>query len=260
MDSIYVFFIRNDVWIYILCSLGLLWFLSELFRAQSQLRGAMFGLERESALRTRNSALTMVIILGSIILFVAYVNIQIRPTLPAALLQPPTPTPDPLRPPLLSPTPPEPTLAPSPTSPVAPTVTLPGDAPPAEVQATAPATRTVEAQPALPTAPPIAGCAPLARISDPQAGDRIVGTLSIFGTADTPDFAHYLLEISGPQTNQRWADILGRRIDQPVNDGFLGGNIYLGEWQPGDYLLRLTVVNQEEVITNQCVVAITLGG
>lgn len=259
MNDIYVFLIRNDVWIYILCSLGLLWYLSELFRSQSALRQAMFGLEQESARATRNRALFFVLTFALIIGTVAYVNRQIAPTLPPSLLRPPTPTPDPLaptEPPLTE----EPEIEATPTSPVAPTVTLPGDQP---VEPTAVLTGTVTpgtpAPLTVPTAtPPILGCAPTAQISDPREGARVDGILNVFGTADTPEFAYYELDINGPQTNQRWASLLGRRVTQPVDDGFLGGNINLTQWESGSYLIRLTVVDEAEQITHQCVVNIML--
>ena len=94
MDRIYVFIIRNDVWIYILSILGLVWYLSELWRARGLLRGAMFGLERERGQRLQSRALILVILCTSIIALVTYVNLQVAPTLPAELLKPPTPMPN----------------------------------------------------------------------------------------------------------------------------------------------------------------------
>lgn len=261
MDRLYVFLIRNDVWIYILSVMGLLWFLGEFLRSRAAAQRAMFGLERETALRTRNSALLLVLIFISIIAVVVYVNREIAPTLPPSLLKPPTPTPNPLSlPPVEAETARPSDAGPSPTSPIAPTVTLPGAAAPltttVTVTTTAPAiTVTVE----RPTrSPEISGCSPVANISDPQPGTAVAGILNLFGTADTPDFGYYELEISGPQTNGRWASLLGRRITQPVDDGFLGGNINLSQWTAGTYLIRLTVANETGDITHQCSVSIVL--
>jgi len=259
MDAFYVFLIRNDVWIYILCTLGLLWYLAELLRAQSALRQAMFGLERETALRTRNTALIFIFIFGSTIALVTYANQIVRPTLPESMLRPPTPTPGPGP----AQTTAEATVttaepAMSPTSPVAPTVTLPGD----EAIEVTPA-ETPEPGPTptpSPTPRPVAGCAPNAFIQEPASGKQVAGTVNIFGTADTPDFDYYELEISGPQTNGAWANLIGRRVTQRVEDGFLGGNVNLSQWEPGSYLLRLTVGNAQGEVTNQCVVDIALGG
>ncbi|MEW5988980.1 MAG: hypothetical protein AB1791_20335, partial [Chloroflexota bacterium] len=57
MENLYVFLIRNDIWIYILCGLGLIWYFGEWWRAQRMLRSAMFGLERETGQHLRNNAL-----------------------------------------------------------------------------------------------------------------------------------------------------------------------------------------------------------
>ena len=262
MDAIYVFLIRNDVWIYILCTLGLLWYLAELLRAQSALRRAMFGLERETALRTRNKALFFILVFGAAIGLVTYANEVVRPTLPVEMLRPPTPTPGTgqLRTTAVATETTAVATEPgtTPTSPVAPTVTLPGDE---AAEATSAETPTPGPTPTpSPTARPVAGCTPSAFIREPANGKQVAGTVNIYGTADTPDFGYYELEISGPQTNGTWANLIGRRVTQRVVDGFLGGNVNLSQWEPGSYLLRLTVGTAQDQVTNQCVVDIVLGG
>jgi hypothetical protein len=257
MNDLYVFLIRNDVWIYIICSLGILWYLSEYLRARAALRRAMFRLEQETARGTRNRALLFLLIFGVIVGTVTYVNWEIAPTLPPSLLKPPTPTPDPLQTTATPET--AGTLEPevTPTSPVAPTVTLPGEAPAAtETPAAPPETPGTRVVPT--STPPTQGCTPSAQITDPREAARVQGILNVFGTADTPEFGYYELDINGPQTNQRWASLLGRRVDVPVDDGFLGGNINLTQWQSGPYLIRLTVANDEGQVTHQCVVDIML--
>ena len=94
MDRVYLFLIRNDVWIYILCIMGLFWYLTELVRAQAALRRAMFNLERETATRLRNHALSFVLFLGAVIGLVYYVNNYVAPSLPQELTAEATPTPD----------------------------------------------------------------------------------------------------------------------------------------------------------------------
>lgn len=260
MEPIYVFLIRNDVWIYILSALGLLWFGADLVRTAGRARRAMFGLERETALRARNRSLLFVSILLAIIVSVVYVNREIAPDLPPTLLKPPTPTPDPLSLPA-APVPGTPAADMTPTSPVtAPTVTLPGGA--------APPTETPDStgQPAMTRTPlsaatqsvRVSGCAPAANIVEPGNGAVVNGILNVFGNANTRDFGYYELEISGPQTNGRWASLLGRRITQTVDDGFLGGNINLTQWASGSYLVRLTVANSDGDNTHQCAVDIVL--
>lgn len=265
MDRIYVFLIRNDVWIYILCALGLFWYASEYVRSRRLLRRAMFGLERETGANVRNNALFFILLLSTIISTVYYVNAEIAPELPAELLRPPTPTPDIFTTPLASPTPlsSPPT---SPTSPPAPTITLPGQAgipipesisPPNEGDSGADISSS-ETPPITGNEPPptaAVGCTPELNISDPRAGAVVTGVVSFSGTAESSNFATYRLEANGPQTNGQWAALLERVI--PVQDGFLG-NVNLSEWTPGPYLMRLTALDNTSNEIGYCVVQVTL--
>ena len=81
MDRIYLFLIRNDVWIYILSAFGLVWYVTELIRSQNALRRAMFNLERETATRVRNHALSFVIFFVAVVGIVYYVNTYVAPCL-----------------------------------------------------------------------------------------------------------------------------------------------------------------------------------
>lgn len=263
MERLYVFLIRNDVWIFILCTLGLLWFGAELLRTLGAARRAVFSLERETALRARNRAFLIVTVLLAIIGTLVYVNREIAPNLPPGVLRAPTPTPDPLALPAGPPSETE-VVGPTVTSPVAaPTVTLPGGTileTPTSEPGTPEAGTPDETLPATtPTAlVRVDTCTPRATITEPPNGANVQGILNVFGTANTADFGYFELEISGPQTNGRWASLLGRRITQPVVDGFLGGNINLSQWASGSYLVRLTVGDTDGNITNQCAVDITL--
>ncbi len=78
MDRIYLFLIRNDVWIYIVSAVGLVWYLIELIRAQRQLRRAMFNIERETATRVRNNALSFVVFFAAVI-GVIYLSMPVLP-------------------------------------------------------------------------------------------------------------------------------------------------------------------------------------
>lgn len=277
MDRLYVFLIRNDVWIYIICGLGLLWYLNELVRSQSRVRRAMFGLERETALRTRNKALLFVILLSTIAAAVVYVNREIRPTLPPALLLPPTPTlgsgPATIPPTVATEISPQGTA--SPTSPIAPTVTMAGPSS-SPLTTTFPLTSTTQLTVTLPaptasgppssTQPPEesstdaqpAGCTPNAIITEPREGASVLGLLNVFGSANTANFAYYEIEIRGPQTNDRWASLVGRRIVQPVADGILAGNVNLSTWVAGDYDIRLTITGTNDQVTHECQLSIIL--
>lgn len=255
MERLYLFIIRNDVWIYILCAFGLFWYGTEFWRAQKILRRAVFGLERETGTRMRNSAAIFLILLGAIAGGVFYVNNNIAPTLPPELLRPPTPTPDIFSTPLSSPTPLYTAVPPTPTGVLAPTVTLPGVLIlPGEEEATPEPTETTVPEA---TATPFIGCRVNLNIIEPGEGSVVRGMVTFSGTANTPDFGYYTLEANGPQTNGQWASLLGRTIDQPVNNSFLG-NADLGEWASGPYLIRLTAVNQQGSTTGSCVIQVTL--
>ena len=252
MDRIYVFIIRNDVWIYILAALGLFWYSTELMRAQHLLRRAMFGLERERGARMRSNALLSIALLLVVVGLVYYVNSRVAPQLPPELLRPPTPTPDIFATPLLPPTPLSggvvedlPATLPA----LAPTVTLPGQAPPVGIPTSTPETP--------PT--PFIGCRINLNFSQPRDGTAVSRTVGFFGTVATPNFQYYLLEINGPQTNGLWASLLGRTVNQPVEDSFLG-EANLSQWEAGPYLVRLTAVDTNDNVTGQCAIQITLTG
>jgi hypothetical protein len=275
MDRIYVFLIRNDVWIYIICGLGLLWYLNELISSQRALSRAMFGLERETALRTRNKALVLVVLFATIASAVIYVNTAVRPLIPPERLRPPTPDMSEGFFPTATPTAgvveaDEPDPDATPTSPIAPTVTLSGQSV-SPVTDTITATATITGSAPLPVetlmpapapettlGPQVAGCSPDALISEPREGVTVLGLLNLFGSANTSDFSYYEIEIRGPQTNDRWASLVGRRVSQPVNNGILAGNVDLSSWASGTYEIRLLISNVDDQITHQCGVSIVL--
>ncbi|MFN2137282.1 MAG: hypothetical protein ACK2UK_15085 [Candidatus Promineifilaceae bacterium] len=261
MERVFVFLIHNDIWITILAALGLFWYVSDFLRARRSLRSAVFGLEREKGLRRRNNALFFIGLFSLIIGTVIFVNRQIAPTLPPELLRPPTPTPNPQRTPLSPPTaigePAGTRLFITPD--LAPTVTLIGPAAPGDAE-TAPAVEAVTATPTpyIPPTPFIACTADL-NFSDPRNGAAVNGDIAFYGTADTEIFGAYSLETNGPQTNGQWASLLGRQVNQPVREGFLG-NANLSMWDPGPYLMRLTVTDSEDNVIGQCVIQVTLSG
>jgi len=207
----------------------------------------------------RNNALFFIILFSAIIGVVFFVNSRIAPTLPQELLKPPTPTPNIFSTPLTSPTPLEArgdgrmVVTPA----FAPTVTLSSSG--ANTgndtlieETVPPATATLFVPPT-----PFVNCTADLNIIEPRNGAAISGEISFSGTADTDNFQYYVLETNGPQTNGQWASLLGRQVDQPVREGFLG-NSNLGMWQPGPYLIRLTTIDIGDNLTGQCVIQITL--
>mgnify|MGYP007059395931 CR=1 FL=1 len=259
MDQFYVFILRNDIPLYIICALGLFWYISQFIRAQKQLRVAVFNLERETNTHIRNTSLVIILILSGIIAGVYYVNTQVAPTLPATLLRPATPTPDIFRTPLASPTPLL-TRQPTPTPPLVPTITLasnPGEPAPNPAEETIPEeTATAVGTPTPPPTPSV-GCTIQLNITEPRNGSVVSGTIMFNGTVDFENFGYYTLEANGPQTGGQWASLLGRNIEQTVQEGFLG-SVNLSQWETGPYLIRLSAADQNQDIIAQCVIQVTL--
>lgn len=263
MERVYVFILRNDFLIYIICFLGVFWYGSQFLQARRTLERAMFGLERERGTQKRNTAVFFLLLFAGIAGLVYYVNISIAPTLPADLLKPPTPTPNIFATPLSSPTPlgTAEIRPPEPTPVLVPTITLasqpggPGE--PAEPNPEATAELAGPPTPSGPTPTPFVDCTVDLNISQPANGSVVSGLINFSGTADTPNFGYFSLEANGPETNGSWASLLGRNIEQPVRDSFLG-NVNLSEWGNGPYLLRLTAVDANDNLTGQCVIQVTL--
>jgi hypothetical protein len=266
MEPFYIFLIRNDVWIYIVSALGLFWYTSEFFRARRMLRRAIFGLEQETGRRIRNNALGFMLLFTLIISGVYYVNRQIAPQIPQELFRPPTPTPNIFITPLSSPT--SLGISPldrsSPTAPLVPTITLasqPGEIPESFSGESPDSTSQPVASPPLVTAEatitPYVGCTLDLNISEPRDGAFVTGGISLSGTASFADFLYYTLEANGPETGGQWASLLGRTVNQPVSEGFLG-NVNLSQWQSGPYLIRMTGVNSAGSTVGYCVIQVTL--
>lgn len=254
MERVYVFLIRNDVWIYIICGLGSIWYLSEFWRSRRMLRSAVFGLEKERGQWLQRRSLIFIIFFFSIISLVIYVNSNIAPSLPAELLKPPTPTPNIFSTPLSSPTSANPVQ--TPTIAIAPTVTLQDQDVPANAAIT---DETESPEPAIDETPTIiiAGCSADVNIVEPANRFPVSGEVFFYGSADGDRFESFLLEARGPQTGGAWLSITTEEGREPVNDGQLG-TANLSNWLPGLYTVRLTVLAAERLVTGRCEVEILL--
>lgn len=263
MENFYVFLIRNDVWIYILCILGFLWYFGEFVRSRSILKRAMFGLEKERGRRMRNRSLTLILLFGLVIAGVTYVNLSVAPTLPADLLKPPTPTPNIFATPLSSPTPaggqPTPTLV------LAPTVTLPAPGPaeppgapssPDDLTETAPDS-AVSATPTTQATSAPAACGPNINISSPPDGATLSGSATFFGTATADNFGYLQLEFSGPQTDDAWTLVEVQNPTRQIFDNIIGG-VDVAAWTAGLYSFRLSVFDSEDSLLGQCEIQLSV--
>ncbi len=253
MDRIYFFLIHNDVWIYILSAFGLVWYTTELIRAQRALGRAMFNLERETATRLRNHALSFVLFFAVIVGVVYYVNRFVAPDLPEEVLTPLTPTPDIFATPLASPTPLTTPLADGAIAglPVlAPTATVFG-----EVAAPITDTLTVEDVAAVPT--PFAACIPQLTITEPLNGSVVFQRARFRGTANTGELHLYVVEINGPGTDGTWLPLTDEPVNQPVVEGDLG-ELDMSQWAAGPYLARLRALDTVGQELGVCTIQVTL--
>ena len=252
MNQVYVFLIRNDVWIYVLAGIGLFWYLGQLIRARQSLRQAMFGLERERGQIQQRRALTFTLILILVIILVTYVNVFVAPTLPSDLLKPPTPTPDIFVTPLSSPTPigTEESTDPQ----LAPTVTLVESEliPPETIQ------ESPEEPADEPTPPAVIGdCQPDATITSPPSGAQVESRFTVFGTAAGGNALEYNLDIWGESTEDQWLPALEERRPSPILDGILGSVDLIGS-QDGIYTIRLRVFDADDEVIGQCAIQVDL--
>lgn len=220
MVEFYRFLDTYEALIYILLAIGGLFSFRWLWRSWREWRIAVFSLEREFSARrlARSAAISAVIV----ILFCAefFIVSFIIPSFPANFFVP-TPTLD-----FIS----------------KPTGTL------------SPEMQTQFAlAPAGATAFNASGCAPnQISITFPQPGDEISGAIEITGTANIPNFGFYKYEVA-PVGSEAWATIAAGR--EVVNEGRLGA------WNttaltPGDYQLRLVVVDNQGVELPACIVPV----
>ena len=250
MNQVYVFLIRNDVWIYVLAGIGLFWYLGQLIRARSSLRRAVFGLEKERGKHQQQRALSYSLILTLVIFLVAYVNAVVAPTLPSELLKPPTPTPDIFITPLSSPTP---IGTPESTGPqLAPTVTLVENV--SDILNST--DESFEEPTEEPTPPVVIGeCTPDAIITSPPSGAQVDGRFTIFGTAAGGNALEFDLDMWGGSTEGNWLSVLEERRPSPILDGILG-SVDIIDSVDGLYTIRLRVFNSDSEVISQCAIQV----
>ena len=101
--------------------------------------------------------------------------------------------------------------------------------------------------------PNAAGCTPgQIELTYPEAGDEIKGIIELTGTVDIPNFGFYKYEIA-PNGSDTWVTIAAGRV--VVKGGALG------RWDttaltPGDYQLRLVVIDNQGTALTPCVVPV----
>jgi hypothetical protein len=225
MEQVLQFFRAYEIWIYIILGVLAVWQVRKFAIAWEELRGAFFGMERDAAQSRVNSAATMVVLLIIMAVTEFTVVTFVVPTVPGANPLPTT-TLD---------------LLATPTTTLPPPIQNPNETPgvtptPSEVAAAE-------------------GCvAGQVNLTSPLNGARIKGSIIIQGSANTPNFGFYTLQIAHP----------GDAIWLPIQVGQKTiKNEALGSWDtstltPGAYMLKLVVTDNVGNVLTPCAIQVTV--
>ena len=230
MDEALQFFKVYEVWIYLLLGLGGVIYIRKFVLAWQELRGATFGLERDSAQSRLNQTASVLVLLVMMAVAEFVLVSFVAPMVPGASPLP-TPTID---------------LLASPTTPLE-----EGELPEA----------AQEANPTGVTLPTIqldeGDCIPdQIMISSPESGEEIFGEVEILGSADIPDFGFYKLEVARNQ-DPLWLTIqAGRKV---VQDDVLVSNWDTSRLPSDDYILQLVIVDSRGEALPPCRIPIRIG-
>lgn len=220
MAAFYKFLASYEVLIYIVLAIGGLFAFRWLWRSWREWQVSVFSLEREFSARrlARSAAMSILIVVFFCVEF--FMASFVIPGLPADFFIL-TPTLD-----LIS----------------TPTGTL------------SPAIMTQYASvPQGASAASAAGCMPnQVMVTYPKPGDEIKGAIELTGTVNIPNFGFYKYEVA-PLGSDTWATIAAGRTT--VIEGSLG------RWDttaltPGDYQLRLVVVDNQGTTLSPCIVPV----
>jgi hypothetical protein len=219
MTIILQFFNSYAILIYLLLVIGLIFSVRSLAKARHEMSGSLFGLELESAHRHTSQAIaavSIVIILGVAELVLI---VFLAPNVPALSL-------------LVTPT-------------LNPLTTTTGTLPPGLL-----ATMGITI-PLSTVSPQTIGCIPgQIMITSPKPGAIVKGQVELLGTADIPNYGFYKFEFS-PLGSDVWSTIgADRKIVQDSSLGYWDTS----EVTPGDYNLRLVVIDNQGNALPPCVV------
>jgi len=216
-----------EVWIYLLLGFGGLFFIRKFVLAWQELRVAAFGLERQQAQARLNQAASILVLLLTIAVAEFVLVSFIAPSVPGAS-------------PLLTPTL---DLLATPTTTLAVSESPAGNFP----QATLTPTTTAQSV--------VSGCeTDSIEITSPQNGQEISGAVEIVGTANIPNFGFYKFDMKRPEESNWQTLQAGNQVR--INES-------LGVWDtrrlpPGDYQLSLTVVDNQGLASQPCIVQVSV--
>jgi murein DD-endopeptidase MepM/ murein hydrolase activator NlpD len=127
---------------------------------------------------------------------------------------------------------------------------------PAGTSIAAPVATLPNGSAATPSGPLSFNCGnPAFTITEPRPGTVLRGTFAIYGTATHPDFQFYRLQVSsGSAQDDDFATLDVFR--EPVINGQLG-IVDTAAFGPGDYWLRLTVVDNTGNYPPQCTIRVS---
>lgn len=249
MEEALSFFRAFEVWIYLLLGLGGLLYIRKFIIAWQELRGASFGLERESAQARLNRSASMLVILLTMAVAEFVAVSFIAPGMPGA---------NPLLTPTLDLMATATTTLPASTPVSGDVVATPIPAGGATVPAeTIPGTESAVTLP-TPTSGPAfitgqEGCVEgQVEITSPQPGEEVSGIVEVTGTANIPNFGFYMFQMKRPEESV-WLTL---QAGNSVVDNAALGNWDTRRLSPGEYQLALVVVDNQAQTSAPCSVQV----
>lgn len=231
MEDTLRFLEQIEIWVYAAAALVAVYHLRKMIIAWQEWRGAIFGIERETAQRRFSTSMTVVILLAIFAMAEFILVSFVTPSLPQASVLP-TPTLDLL----------------ATASPAAPAAAAAEGTPQAPTPVVISALATV----------PAGDCIP-GQIEwiDPINGAEISGTVTLKGTVNVSNFGFYKYEFSQPGSNI-WEIVAGGNTLVTTETGNGVGVWSTGQLMPGDYLLRLVVYDNESKNPQSCVISVRI--
>jgi len=221
MVAILHFFTSYAILIYLLLIIGVMFAGRSLARARGEMRESLYGLEREMAHRHTSQAVAILALIVFLAVAELVLTVFLAPNLPALSLLV-TPTMNPL---------------------ITPTKLIPPELLETIGALTPVSTPTVQTS----------GCIPgQIMITSPKAGEVIKSQVILIGTADIPNFGFYKYEFS-PLGTEVWSTIQANR---EVKQDFELGTWDTSEVPPGDYNLRLVVLDNQGKTLPPCIVPV----
>jgi hypothetical protein len=228
------------IWLYVLFAIIALFALRSILRARAEIRQSIFTLEKEVARNRIYRSLGVVVGMALLSAALFAVTHYVEPATPPPSERTATPTGF-LR---ATPTPSEDEMTPTPTP--EPTLVRPTRRP---IPTAVPVTPTATAAPA--PLCPTAGV----NLTAPGENALLSGVVQITGTAMIPDFWYYKIEIGVGHNPGSWS-VVGDLQYSSVSGGLLA-TVNAAAFAPGQYTLRLVVVDRTGNFPEPCPVHVT---